>query len=144
MDASYYNAAPVFLRQPVSFPPHFLEYCIYNSELQLNYLLYTPFTPAEQVRNPQATHFIPSSVDLRQTLQERSETARTVNLVDLGLPEELQGYHTLVPIEPVNVAAADRKKIGNWYSTVYRAIRTSDGAAHCLRRIESTLNLRQK
>lgn len=123
------------------FPTRLLHYCICNSELQLNYLLYTPFTPAEQARNPQATHFIPSSSDLRQTLQERSETARTVNLVDLGLPEELQGYHTLVPVEPASVAAADRKKFGSWHSTVYRAVRTSDGAPHCLRRVESALGL---
>lgn len=116
MEASYYAAAPVFLRQP------------------LNYLLYTPTMPTELVRNPMSTHFIPTSMELRQQLQERSEAIRTVNPVDLGLPEELQGYHTLVPLEP---SGADRKKFGNWHSIVYRATRTSDGIAHTLRRIEN-------
>ncbi|KAF8900994.1 hypothetical protein CPB84DRAFT_1680170 [Gymnopilus junonius] len=54
----------------------------------------------------------------------------------LGLPEELQGYHTLVPLEP-SLPGIERKKFGNWYSTVYRAVRTSDGIPHVLRRIEN-------
>lgn len=116
MEASYYAAAPVFLRQP------------------LNYLLYTPTMPSELVRNPMSTHFIPTSMELRQQLQDRSEAIRTVNPVELGLPEELQGYHTLVPLE---LPGADRKKFGNWHSIVYRATRTSDGLAHVLRRIEN-------
>ncbi|KIM41752.1 hypothetical protein M413DRAFT_137436 [Hebeloma cylindrosporum] len=114
---AYYNAAPVFLRQP------------------LNYLLYTPSTPPELVRNAEGSHFVPASADLRQTLQKRSETIRGVTHEDLGLPEELQGYHTLVPLEPTGTP--DRKKLGNWHSTVYRAIRTTDGIPHVLRRIEN-------
>ena len=54
----------------------------------------------------------------------------------LRLPEELQGYHTLVPIEPSG-ANVERRKLGNWLSVVYRAIRTSDGIPYALRRIES-------
>ncbi|KAF8966885.1 hypothetical protein BDZ97DRAFT_1805709 [Flammula alnicola] len=118
METSYYNAAPVFLRQP------------------LNYLLYTPAVPSELIRNPSNSHFVPPSAELRQVLQERSEAIRTVNPVNIGLPEELQGYHTLVKLEPTP-SAGERKKFGNWHSTVYRAIRTSDGAPHALRRIEN-------
>ena len=54
----------------------------------------------------------------------------------LRLPEELQGYHTLVPLEPSG-ADVERRKLGNWLSVVYRAIRTSDGIPYALRRIES-------
>ncbi|KAF8182956.1 hypothetical protein BJ912DRAFT_977300 [Pholiota molesta] len=93
-ETSYYHAAPVFLRQP------------------LNYLLYTPNMPPELVQNPSASHFVPSSTELRQLLQERSETSRTVN--------PLQGYHTLVPLEPTGAA-----------------IRSADGTPFCLRRVEN-------
>ena len=54
----------------------------------------------------------------------------------LRLPEELQGYHTLVPIEPSG-ANVERRKLGNWLSVVYRAIKTVDGTPRALRRIES-------
>ncbi|KAF9553580.1 hypothetical protein CPC08DRAFT_223925 [Agrocybe pediades] len=117
METSYYHAAPVFLRQP------------------LNYLLYTPITPKEQVRNPVSSHFVPTSPELRQILQERGEAARNVTNA-LPVPEELQGYHTLVPLEPM-LPPSERKKFGNWHSTVYKATRVSDGIPHVLRRIEN-------
>jgi hypothetical protein len=50
------------------------------------------------------------------------------------LPEELQGYHTLVPLEAHE--GTERRKLGNWYSVVYRAIRSSDGMPYALRRVE--------
>ncbi|KAF8064046.1 kinase-like domain-containing protein [Lyophyllum atratum] len=53
-----------------------------------------------------------------------------------NLPDELQGYHTLVPLESTG-GTVERRKLGNWYSTVYRAIRTSDGLPYALRRIEN-------
>ncbi|PPQ70537.1 hypothetical protein CVT24_000292 [Panaeolus cyanescens] len=115
-DSRYYPG-PIFLRQP------------------LNYLMYTPATPAEQIRNTTNSHFVPPSADLRQLLQERSETIRSAPPVGLALPEELQGYHTLVPLEPTG-SGVERRKIGNWYSTVYRAIKASDGVPYALRRIE--------
>ncbi|KAF9468239.1 hypothetical protein BDZ94DRAFT_1154429 [Collybia nuda] len=60
----------------------------------------------------------------------------------LNLPEELQGYHTLVPLEGSG-AGVERRKLGNWYSTVYRAIRSSDGMPYALRRIENYRLTRQ-
>lgn len=66
----------------------------------------------------------------------RSETIRTAPASGLNLPEELQGYHTLVPLESI---AGDRRKFGNWYSTMYRATNSTDGIAYALRRIESEL-----
>ncbi|KAF9054213.1 hypothetical protein BJ165DRAFT_1337759, partial [Panaeolus papilionaceus] len=60
---------------------------------------------------------------------------RSTASVGLALPEELQGYHTLVPMEPTG-SGVERRKIGNWYSTVYRAIKASDGVPYALRRIE--------
>jgi len=124
MDAAYYNPPPVFLRQP------------------LNYLLYTPSVPHELTKNTSSSHFVPASNDLRQVLQERSESIRGVAPVGLHLPEELQGYHTLVPIEPTG-ANVERRKLGNWLSVVYRAIRTLDGIPHALRRIENYRLTRQ-
>uniref|UniRef100_A0A8H7XVS5 PAN2-PAN3 deadenylation complex subunit PAN3 n=1 Tax=Psilocybe cubensis TaxID=181762 RepID=A0A8H7XVS5_PSICU len=118
METSYYTTGPVFLRQP------------------LNYLLYTPSMPKELIRDSTNNLFVPPSTDLRQILQERSETIRQVAPMGLNLPEELQGYHTLVPLEPV-LPNLERKKFGNWLSMVYRAIRTSDGIPHALRRIEN-------
>lgn len=69
-------------------------------------------------------------------MQQRSEEIRGIPSPGLNLPEELQGYHTLVPLEPTG-PSAERRKFGNWYSTVYRAIKASDGLPYILRRIES-------
>jgi len=52
----------------------------------------------------------------------------------LNLPDELQGYHTLVPLESIS---GERRKFGNWYSTVYRAT-GKDERGYVLRRVEST------
>ncbi|EPS97327.1 hypothetical protein FOMPIDRAFT_80002 [Fomitopsis schrenkii] len=52
----------------------------------------------------------------------------------LNLPEELQGYHSLLPLE---ATAGERRKFGNWYSTVYRATNSTDGLAYVLRRVEN-------
>jgi len=68
-------------------------------------------------------------------MQERSEVIRGAPAPGLNLPEELQGYHTLVPLEVTT--GSERRKFGNWYSTVYRAIKASDGLPYLLRRIES-------
>lgn len=51
------------------------------------------------------------------------------------LPEELQGYHTLVPLEPTG-SNVERRKLGNWYSTVYRATNATNGLPYTLRRVE--------
>jgi hypothetical protein len=50
----------------------------------------------------------------------------------------MQGYHTLVPLESIG---GDRRKFGNWYSTVYRATNESTGVPHALRRIEGEFPL---
>ncbi|KAF8346742.1 hypothetical protein F5887DRAFT_960811 [Amanita rubescens] len=113
-----YAAAPVFLRQP------------------LNYHLYTPAIPAPFTTSTTGSHFIPPSNDLRQTLQSRSETIRDVAPIGMELPDELQGYHTLVPLENIS-SQNERRKFLTWYSIVYRAIRTSDGLPYTLRRVEN-------
>lgn len=99
------------------------------------------------------THFLPSSLEYRQLLHTRSHTARSlpppgkylnhssillINIFPgLNLPEDLQGYHSLVPLEPTN-GQERRKMANNWYTSVYRAINSTDGATYCLRRVEST------
>lgn len=93
--------------------------------------------PVELSGNESDSHFIPPSTELRQILQERSETIRGVAPFGMtGLPEELQGYHTLVPLEPTGTGVV-RRKLGNWHSTIYRAIKRSDGTPYALRRVES-------
>lgn len=63
----------------------------------------------------------------------------------MELPDELQGYHTLVPLENTS-SQNERRKFLTWYSIVFKAIRTSDGLPYTLRRVESgngiTLSLR--
>lgn len=102
----------------------------------LNYHLYTPTNPPDRSVSTSNTHFVPPSIELRQMMQERSETTRGVAPPGLNLPEELQGYHTLVPLELIG-GNVERRKFGNWHSTVYRAIKASDGLPYILRRIEN-------
>ncbi|KAF7326956.1 PAN2-PAN3 deadenylation complex subunit PAN3 [Mycena venus] len=110
--------APVFVRQP------------------LNYHLYTSAIPSAFVSSASDTHFIPPSSDLRTLLQGRSEDLRIAPTQGLNLPEEMQGYHSLMPLENIT-GSTERRKFGNWNSTVYRAINSLDGGTYCLRRIEN-------
>lgn len=80
------------------------------------------------------------SDDVREELQSRSETIRTAPAPGLNLPEDIQGYHTLVPLEPI---VGERRKFGNWYSAVYRATNSADGVAYALRRIENFRMMQQ-
>ncbi|KAJ7226345.1 hypothetical protein C8J57DRAFT_1093370 [Mycena rebaudengoi] len=48
----------------------------------------------------------------------------------------MQGYHTLMPLETIG-GPTERRKFGNWNSTVYRAINSVDGGTYALRRIEN-------
>ncbi|KIY70055.1 hypothetical protein CYLTODRAFT_420143 [Cylindrobasidium torrendii FP15055 ss-10] len=116
-DMSYFST-PHFVREP------------------LNYHLYTQTVPPSFVNNSNDSHYMPSSHELRQTLQMRSEVTRggPAPGAPLGLPDELQGYHTLVPLE---TSPADRRKFGQWQSTVYRAVKEADGIPYALRRVEN-------
>ncbi|EJF60102.1 hypothetical protein BD309DRAFT_990161 [Dichomitus squalens] len=107
---AYYSASLTYTRQP------------------LNYHLYTLPRPEALAHK----YFV--SDDIREELQKRSETIHTTAPPGLGLPEEMQGYHTLVPLEPIG---ADRRKFGNWYSMVYRATSSTDGSTYILRRVEN-------
>ncbi|KAJ8690277.1 PAB-dependent poly(A)-specific ribonuclease subunit 3 [Pleurotus ostreatus] len=117
-DQGYYAAQSVYTRAP-------LDYHLYSGPLP------SSFSPAST-----DIHFMPSSASIRETLQTRSELIRSVNPSATQLPEELQGYHSLSPLENVTVTA-ERRKFGNWYSTVYKAISSTDGGAYALRRIEN-------
>ncbi|KAG6866312.1 hypothetical protein C0991_005779 [Blastosporella zonata] len=118
LDSGYYPSPPVYLRQP------------------LDYHLYTPAPSGNFVPSTFDSHFVPPSSDLRTALQKRSEITRQIAPIGSNLPEELQGYHTLVPLE-ATTGAVERRKLGNWYSTVYRAINSIDGMPCALRRIEN-------
>ncbi|KAJ7146020.1 hypothetical protein C8R44DRAFT_756377 [Mycena epipterygia] len=110
--------APVFVRQP------------------LNYHLYSSVIPPTFVSSTTDTHFVPPSGDLRTLLQGLSENLRTAPPPGLNLPEEMQGYHTLIPLENIG-GPTERRKFGNWNSTMYRAINSVDGGTYALRRIEN-------
>ena len=117
----YFPQQPAFLRQPVRICGISSSYL--TSTLQLDYHLYSLPPPS-----PPESHFI--SPTLRTDLQLRSEIIHTPPAPGLNLPDELQGYHTLVPLESTT---GERRKFGNWYSTVYRAT-GKDGRAYVLRR----------
>ncbi|KAH9893951.1 kinase-like domain-containing protein [Cubamyces lactineus] len=107
--------------------PFYAPQMTYHSQ-PLNYHLYSLPRPDTLAHR----YFV--SDDIREELQKRSEIIHTVPPAGLGLPEELQGYHTLVPLETIG---ADRRKFGSWYSTVYRATNSSDGVTYVLRRAEN-------
>lgn len=107
----------------------FFKPCLTVQLFQLLYHLYTQPRPEDLEQR----YFVPD--DIREELQRRSETIHTAPAPGLGLPEDLQGYHSLAPLEPVT---GDRRKFGNWHSAVYRAINSADGQTYVLRRIEST------
>ncbi|KAI0696153.1 hypothetical protein BC835DRAFT_1343276 [Cytidiella melzeri] len=94
----------------------------------LNYHLYTHPRPDSM----QSRYFI--SDTFREDLQRRSEAVHATPPPHLSLPDETQGYHSLVPLEPI---IGDRRKFGNWYSTVYKAINSADGIPYALRRVEN-------
>ncbi|KIY51440.1 hypothetical protein FISHEDRAFT_56600 [Fistulina hepatica ATCC 64428] len=83
--------------------------------LLLNYHLYTPMrNAASQNEN----HFVPSTSGHRQLLQKRSETVRGTPLASLMLPEEVFGYHTLVPLN-ILVQTNEQRCFVSWYMSVY-------------------------
>ena len=143
---SYYQAPPSsFVRQPVRLlfvlldsPSFGLIFC----HIQLNYHLYTPASHISTLAKsdpPQASFFMSES--LRVELTQRSEAIRAAPAPS-NLPDELQGYHTLVlldqPPPSGGPAAKDRRpNFGVWHSSVYKATSSTDGLAYVLRRIES-------
>lgn len=78
------------------------------------------------------------SDNIREELQKRAEAAHVIPFPPYNLPDELQGYHSLVPLEQ---SSSDRRKFFSWFSTVYRATNASDGQAYVLRRVESVFTL---
>ena len=126
-----------------------------KKNLKLNYHLYTLPTPT----TPGRKFFI--SDHIREDLLRRSEQVHTGSAAPGSLPEEVQGYHSLVPLE------VDKKKVGTggagngvggglggglgggrtadggggmgggWPSMSYKAIKSEDGGTYVLRRIES-------
>ena len=77
-------------------------------------------------------HFI--SDDIREELTKRSEISVTAPPPGLLLPDEIQGYHTLVPIESITT-----ERYSGLNTIVYRATSSADGGLYALRRIESMI-----
>lgn len=74
------------------------------------------------------------SDSVREELQKRSEATHSIPFPPYNLPDELQGYHSLVPLEQ---ASSERRKFFSWFSIVYRATNVNDGLPYVLRRVES-------
>ena len=125
----FYTTQSAFTRQPVSqSSASFLHAHVDVPISQLSYHLYThPRPEALQHR-----YFV--SDEVREELQKRSEAIYAAPPPGLNLPEETQGYHSLMPLE---ATAGERRKFGNWYSAVYKAVNSQDGVTYALRRIES-------
>ncbi|KAF9221691.1 hypothetical protein BS17DRAFT_803255 [Gyrodon lividus] len=94
----------------------------------LNYHLYTHSIP--ETFTP--SHFMSDNV--REELQKRSEATHSTPFASYNLPDELQGYHSLVPLEPT---PSDRRKFFTWFSTMYRATNANDGVVYALRHVEN-------
>ncbi|KAJ7160905.1 hypothetical protein C8R46DRAFT_1105905 [Mycena filopes] len=133
---NFYSDAPYDAYDPTTENPYFAAHAPVFVRQPLNYHLYTSVIPPSFVTSATDTHFIPTTADLRTLLQGYSEDLRMAAPQGLNLPEELQGYHTLIPLENIG-GSTERRKFGNWHSTVYRAINSLDGATYCLRRIEN-------
>ncbi|KAF8512098.1 hypothetical protein BU17DRAFT_96630 [Hysterangium stoloniferum] len=121
LDSFYQTSMNSFIRQP------------------LNYHLYTPISHAAALTKsdqPQTSFFMSDS--LRQELTERAEAIRSVPLaVSSNLPEELQGYHSLVPLDHALSTNDRRPNFGSWHSSVYKATSSTDSLAYVLMRIEN-------
>lgn len=79
-----------------------------------------------------AVHNFFISDDIREDLTKRSEISVMAPPPGLLLPDEIQGYHTLVPIESITT-----ERYSGLNSIVYRATSSTDGCMYALRRIES-------
>ncbi|KAG9310982.1 hypothetical protein JVU11DRAFT_8860 [Chiua virens] len=112
MGTYYQPAQPPYIQQP-------LDYHLYTQPIP------DSFAPS---------HFMSDNV--REELQKRAEATHAVPFPPYNLPDELQGYHSLVPLEPT---PSDRRKFFSWFSTVYRATSAKNGLPYALRRVESTL-----
>uniref|UniRef100_A0A914V118 Protein kinase domain-containing protein n=1 Tax=Plectus sambesii TaxID=2011161 RepID=A0A914V118_9BILA len=61
------------------------------------------------------------------------------------LPQEIEGYHHLVPLEPPKpIGVVERNFFGAYMSSVYKAIGTKDGLPYCLRRLHNSRLAHQK
>ncbi|EJD41089.1 hypothetical protein AURDEDRAFT_115616 [Auricularia subglabra TFB-10046 SS5] len=104
----------------------------------LDYHLYTQTMPPRMVTDPQRPH-IPGyfmSEFTRDMLLRRAQLTRAAPPPGaFALPEEVSGYHSLVPIE--NIAPERRRTFGPHHGTVYRAVKTTDGLCYALRRVEN-------
>lgn len=126
MDA-FYSTHSSYSRQPVC-----TTLCLCLTMLltrsKPNYHLYTQPRP----ESLQLRYFISDTE--REELQKRSEAVYAGPTPGLNLPEEIQGYHSLVPLEALT---DNRRKFGNWLCATYKAVNSTDGATYVLRRVES-------
>jgi hypothetical protein len=53
-----------------------------------------------------------------------------------GLPDETQGYHSLVTLGKTSSLGAEKRKFASWPSTVYKAVNSQDSHTYALRRVE--------
>ncbi|KAJ7830988.1 hypothetical protein B0H14DRAFT_3714180 [Mycena olivaceomarginata] len=82
--------------------------------------------------------FIPPLAELCMLLQGQSRDLRMAPPQGLNLLEEIQGYHSLIPLENLaNTGEHKWHEFRNWHLSVHRAINAVDGGTYCLRQIEN-------
>lgn len=106
------------------------------SSYPLNYHLYAP-PPPPRLAMPLPPHetnaaqmFIPN--DLRESLQRKNE-ATLQTLPQSNLPDHVNGYHSLVPIDKSFEAVS---RVWNVPSAIYKVFSNADGNSYAVRRIE--------
>ncbi|KAJ3320854.1 PAB-dependent poly(A)-specific ribonuclease subunit 3 [Boothiomyces sp. JEL0866] len=108
--------------------------------LPLQHHLYTSPPPHISNLNPQLQpyHYFYINEGLREELLEKSEARQRVlpanDPESLSLPQQVHMYHTLYPI---GLESERTSKIFGLQTSLYKAIRATDGKHYCLRRIEN-------
>lgn len=116
------------------------NYFSHQATYPLQYHLYAP-APPPRLSIPLAAHetsanvlFIPN--DLRETLHRKNE-ATLQTMTHSALPETVNSYHSLVPID----RTYDQEYKWKWKSSLYKVFSGDDGQPYAMRKIDGIENL---
>ncbi|KAH7100486.1 hypothetical protein BKA62DRAFT_619997, partial [Auriculariales sp. MPI-PUGE-AT-0066] len=104
----------------------------------LEYHLYTATLPPRMTTDATRHHiqgyFMSDAT--RDMLLRRAQLSRAAPPPGTAgnLPEEVTGYHSLVPLE--SLGPERRRTFAQYHGSLYRAVKTADGLSYALRRIE--------
>ncbi|KAI9888744.1 MAG: PAB-dependent poly(A)-specific ribonuclease subunit 3 [Vezdaea aestivalis] len=100
----------------------------------LNYHLYAPLGPHREnlLAYQRTVHDFFISDALREELQRKSEASRQI-LPNSTLPQQIDHFHSLVPLDTSHIKSATTFGYPSW---VYKATSAKDGNLYALRRLE--------